>query len=69
MDHSPGLPPPDLPGHERPASQRNSAVFRAIRVIDALSDRSGKLFAWLTVPMVGGLAYEVISRYLFHACQ
>jgi len=38
-----------------------------IRVIDSISDRIGRLFAWLIIPLVGGLSYEVFARYLFGA--
>lgn len=35
--------------------------------IDALSEWSGKAFGWLIVPLMGALAFEVISRYFFNA--
>ena len=38
-----------------------------IRVIDSISDHIGRLFAWLIIPLVGGLSYEVFARYLFDA--
>ena len=38
-----------------------------VAVLDAISIWSGKLVAWLILPMVGGLAYEVIARYGFDA--
>lgn len=38
-----------------------------VAVLDAISIWSGKLVAWLILPMVGGLAYEVVSRYAFDA--
>ncbi|MHB0869377.1 MAG: TRAP transporter small permease subunit, partial [Chloroflexota bacterium] len=41
--------------------------LRVIRVVDRFTELSGKIFAWLVVPMVGGLVYEVLARYLFHA--
>lgn len=43
------------------------ALARVVRTIDGVSEWSGRLFAWLILPMVGGLTYEVIVRYLFHA--
>jgi TRAP-type mannitol/chloroaromatic compound transport system permease small subunit len=38
-----------------------------VGVIDALSEWSGRIFAWLVIPLVGGLTYEVLARYLFNA--
>jgi TRAP-type mannitol/chloroaromatic compound transport system permease small subunit len=38
-----------------------------IRVIDAISSFLGKAIAWLVIPMIGGLVYEVFARYFFHA--
>lgn len=40
---------------------------RLIKIIDTISDRSGALLGWLAIPLVGGLAYEVVARYLFDA--
>ena len=42
-------------------------MLRIIRAIDAFSLWSGKLCAWLIVPMVAGLTYEVVARYFFDA--
>jgi TRAP-type mannitol/chloroaromatic compound transport system permease small subunit len=39
----------------------------AIRVIDTVSDWSGRIVCWLIVPLVLSLTYEVVARYLFHA--
>lgn len=36
-----------------------------IKTIDAISQRSGKWVAWLVLPNVLALVYEVISRYIF----
>ena len=38
-----------------------------LSIIDKISEISGKLFAWLIIPLVGGLLYEVIARYVFNA--
>jgi TRAP-type mannitol/chloroaromatic compound transport system permease small subunit len=38
-----------------------------VRTIDTISDWSGRIVCWLIIPMVGGLTYEVIARYVFHA--
>jgi TRAP-type mannitol/chloroaromatic compound transport system permease small subunit len=36
-------------------------------VVDAITDWGGKAIAWLVVPLVAALAYEVFARYFFHA--
>ena len=43
------------------------AVVAITRAIDGLAIWSGRLFCWLAVPLVAGLTYEVIARYVFHA--
>lgn len=40
---------------------------RVLRGIDKLSEYCSKAFAWLIVPMVVGLFYEVVARYVFTA--
>jgi TRAP-type mannitol/chloroaromatic compound transport system permease small subunit len=45
---------------------RDTAFFRTIHMIDAVSTWAGKLFAWITVPMMLGLVIEVITRYGFN---
>ena len=42
-------------------------VARAIRVLDAISLWSGKITAWLIVPLILALTYEVVARYFFDA--
>jgi len=42
-------------------------MSRAIALIDRVSDVIGRLIAWLILPLVGGLTWEVIARYVFHA--
>ena len=39
----------------------------AIKLLDQVSIWSGKAFAWLIIPMVICLVYEVFARYLFNA--
>ena len=46
----------NVPGH-----------IRLVRVIDKFTDTTGVWVAWLNVPLVLAVAYEVISRYLFNA--
>ena len=43
------------------------ALLIAIRIIDTFTDLTGSLFAWMSVPLVGAVAYEVIARYAFNA--
>jgi TRAP-type mannitol/chloroaromatic compound transport system permease small subunit len=44
-----------------------SALLRVVRIVDTFSDWSGKLVAWLIVPLVLSLTYEGFARYLFGA--
>src|SRR5262245_50486839 len=41
--------------------------IRIVRAIDSFSDFTGTLVAWLNVPLVAVVAYEVIARYVFNA--
>jgi TRAP-type mannitol/chloroaromatic compound transport system permease small subunit len=43
------------------------ALIKTIRVIDTFSEWTGKAVAWLILPLVLGLTYEGIARYLFNA--
>jgi len=45
----------------------DSALARAARRIDLVAIVSGNLVAWLIVPMVLSLTWEVVARYLFNA--
>ena len=42
-------------------------MLKLIRALDAVGIWSGKLVAWLIIPMVLGLVYEVFARYVFDA--
>jgi TRAP-type mannitol/chloroaromatic compound transport system permease small subunit len=42
-------------------------VLAIMHVIDSISEWTGRVFAWLIIPLVGGLSYEVFARYLFDA--
>lgn len=48
-------------------AQPPRALLKTIRVIDAIGEWSGRIVAWLILPLVLGLTYEVISRYGFNA--
>ena len=43
------------------------SLLRFSRVVDRISLWTGKAVAWLIVPMVLALSYEVVARYLFMA--
>jgi TRAP-type mannitol/chloroaromatic compound transport system permease small subunit len=40
---------------------------RVLKIIDSISDWSGRIFAYLLWPGVAVLVYEVIARYVFNA--
>lgn len=44
-----------------------AAMLKAIAVLDSIGLWSGRIVAWLIIPMVLSLVYEVIARYLFDA--
>jgi TRAP-type mannitol/chloroaromatic compound transport system permease small subunit len=45
----------------------DSSLARAARRIDVVAIVSGNVVAWLIVPMVLSLTWEVVARYLFNA--
>jgi TRAP-type mannitol/chloroaromatic compound transport system permease small subunit len=47
-------------------TQPSPALLRIIRGIDRFSELSGKLIAWMILPLTLGLAYEVVARYGFN---
>ncbi|HEY1289368.1 MAG TPA: TRAP transporter small permease subunit [Burkholderiales bacterium] len=42
-------------------------LIKTVRTIDKFTDATGTCIAWLNVPLVAVVAYEVIARYVFHA--
>jgi TRAP-type mannitol/chloroaromatic compound transport system permease small subunit len=42
-------------------------VLAAVRAVDRFTDWTGTAISWLSVPLVGAVAYEVVARYLFNA--
>lgn len=44
-----------------------SGLLATIRALDSVALWSGRIVAWLIVPMVLSLAWEVFARYLFEA--
>lgn len=47
--------------------QPPAALVKTVRVIDSFNQSTGRMFAWLIIPLVLGLSYEVIARYGFDA--
>jgi len=43
------------------------ALLITIRSIDTFTDLTGSMIAWMAVPLVAAVAYEVFARYLFNA--
>lgn len=53
---------------ERSTADAPRALLLTVRFIDlTVGEWSGRIFCWLIVPMVVGLTYEVVARYLFDA--
>src|SRR5919109_235320 len=42
-------------------------LVRTVNIIDKFTDTTGTWVAWLNVPLVLAVAYEVFARYLFNA--
>jgi TRAP-type mannitol/chloroaromatic compound transport system permease small subunit len=40
---------------------------RGVRLIDRFAELSGVAIAWLMVPLIGAVVYEVVARYVFAA--
>jgi TRAP-type mannitol/chloroaromatic compound transport system permease small subunit len=45
----------------------SAGLIRAVQLIDKFTDRTGMWIAWLNIPLVLAVAWEVIARYFFHA--
>jgi TRAP-type mannitol/chloroaromatic compound transport system permease small subunit len=56
-----------VPETEPAAGAAPKALVATVRTLDGLAFWSGRVFCWLIVPLVVGLTYEVIARYVFHA--
>ena len=48
-------------------AQPSPKLIRAVNVIDRFTDTTGTWIAWLNVPLVLAVAWEVAARYLFNA--
>jgi TRAP-type mannitol/chloroaromatic compound transport system permease small subunit len=45
----------------------SARLIRTVRAIDKFTDVTGTWVAWLNVPLVLAVSYEVMARYLFNA--
>ena len=48
-------------------TKQDSGWARTARALDQISLASGHITAWLILPMVLSLSYEVVARYVFNA--
>jgi TRAP-type mannitol/chloroaromatic compound transport system permease small subunit len=48
-------------------AERVALHIRLVRIIDKFTDTTGTWVAWLNVPLVLAVSYEVLARYLFNA--
>jgi TRAP-type mannitol/chloroaromatic compound transport system permease small subunit len=48
-------------------SEQSAGLIKAVRIIDKFTDATGTLVAWLNVPLVMIVAWEVFARYAFNA--
>lgn len=67
MAHDFEPPPPVKVGQAVGPQEKRGGYFAIIRTIDGFSEVTGKAVAWLIIPMVFALVYEVIARYFFRA--
>ena len=47
--------------------EQSAGLIKAVRIIDKFTDTTGTWVAWLNVPLVAVVAWEVFARYVFHA--
>src|SRR5882672_4218660 len=48
-------------------AEQSPGLIRAVQRIDRFTDTTGVWIAWLNLPLVLAVAYEVIARYVFNA--
>src|ERR1700704_2685700 len=48
-------------------SEQSPSLIRMVQGIDRFTDTTGSWISWLTLPLVGVVAWEVIARYIFNA--
>ena len=39
---------------------------RLLKIIDTISNYTGRIVGWIAIPMIVALIYEVFARYVFH---
>lgn len=44
----------------------HTGLVGVIRIIDAISNWSGRIVAWLILPLIAVMSYEITVRYLLH---
>jgi TRAP-type mannitol/chloroaromatic compound transport system permease small subunit len=47
-------------------AEPSAGLVKAVRIIDKFTDTTGTWVAWLNVPLVLAVSYEVVARYFFH---
>jgi len=48
-------------------AEQSPGLIKTVRVIDKFTDTTGVWIAWLNIPLVLAVSYEVIARYAFDA--
>jgi TRAP-type mannitol/chloroaromatic compound transport system permease small subunit len=48
-------------------AEQSAVLIKAVRAIDKFTDTTGIWIAWLNIPLVGIVAWEVVARYAFNA--
>src|SRR3982751_2984892 len=48
-------------------AEQSAGLIRTVRIIDKFTDTTGMWIAWLNLPLVLVVAWEVIARYAFNA--
>jgi TRAP-type mannitol/chloroaromatic compound transport system permease small subunit len=57
----------EVQGGPRSSGQPPALLKTVILALDHFAERTGWLVAWLIVPLIGAMVYEVAARYFFHA--
>ena len=47
-------------------AEQSPTLIKLVQVIDKFTDTTGGWIAWLNVPLVLAVSYEVIARYFFN---
>jgi len=48
-------------------AEQSPGLIKTVQRIDRFTDTTGVWIAWLNVPLVAAVSYEVIARYIFNA--